>query len=122
MTGTYFSIGGGFILADGEDAAPKGVPTGVAMPYPFSSAAELLRMAEEQGAPIWKVMLANESTLREPEDVRAGILHIWSVMQACIERGMVTEGSFRAGWRCGGAPCGWRRDCVGRVLWIRWRR
>jgi len=28
-------------------------------------------MAEEQGAPIWKVMLANESTLREPEDVRA---------------------------------------------------
>ncbi len=40
MTGTYFSIGGGFILADGEDEAPKGVPTGVAMPYPFSSAAE----------------------------------------------------------------------------------
>jgi len=26
MTRTYFSIGGGFIVADGEDAAPKGTP------------------------------------------------------------------------------------------------
>jgi L-serine dehydratase len=97
MTGTYFSIGGGFIVADGEDAAPKAVPAGVAMPYPFASAAELLRMAGEHGAPIWKVMLANESTLREPEDVRAGILHIWSVMQACIERGMAAEGILPGG-------------------------
>jgi len=97
MTRTYFSIGGGFIVADGEDAAPKAVPAGLAMPYPFASAAELLRMAEEADAPIWKVMLANECALREPEDVRAGILHIWSVMQACIERGMVTEGILPGG-------------------------
>ncbi|MGC2298575.1 MAG: L-serine ammonia-lyase, partial [Acidobacteriaceae bacterium] len=97
VTRTYFSIGGGFIVADGEDAAPKAVPAGLAMPYPFASAAELLRMAEEADAPIWKVMLANECALREPEDVRAGILHIWSVMQACIERGMVTEGILPGG-------------------------
>ncbi len=97
MTGTYFSIGGGFIVADGEDAASKAVPAGVAMPYPFASAAELLSMAEEADAPIWKVMLANECALRDPEDVRAGILHIWSVMQACIERGMATEGILPGG-------------------------
>ncbi len=97
MTGTYFSIGGGFIVADGEDAAPKAIPAGVAMPWPFSSAAELLRMAEELGAPIWKVMLANECALREPEDVRSGILHIWSVMLACMERGMTTEGILPGG-------------------------
>jgi len=79
-------------------------------------------MAEEQGAPIWKVMLANESTLREPEDVRAGILHIWSVMQACIERGMVTEGILPGGLAVRRRAMRLRRDCVGRVLWIRWRR
>jgi L-serine dehydratase len=97
MTRTYFSIGGGFIVADGEEESPKAATAAVALPHPFASAADLLRMAGEAGEPIWKIMLANESALREPEDVHDGILHIWSVMQACIERGMTTEGILPGG-------------------------
>jgi L-serine dehydratase len=97
MTRTYFSIGGGFIVADGEEESPKAATAAVALPHPFASAADLLRMAGEAGEPIWKIMLANESALREPEDVRDGILHIWGVMQACIERGMTTEGILPGG-------------------------
>jgi L-serine dehydratase len=89
MTGTYFSIGGGFIVADGEEALPK--TTGdVRLPYPFA-------MAAEKGLAIWELMLENENALRSREKVRAGILHIWSVMLACIERGMITEGILPGG-------------------------
>ena len=96
MTRTYFSIGGGFIVADGEDALPKTVAD-VSLPYPFASAAQLLAMAAEKHLAIWELMLENESALRSREEVRARILHIWSVMQGCIERGMTTEGILPGG-------------------------
>jgi L-serine dehydratase len=97
MTGTYFSIGGGFIVADGEDALPTTAGAGPALPYPFASAAELLQMAAEKHLAIWELMLENESALRSREEVRNGIRHIWSVMQGCIERGMTTEGILPGG-------------------------
>jgi L-serine dehydratase len=97
MMRTYFSIGGGFIIQDGEDATPQSARAGAAVPYPFVSAAELLRMAGEAEKPIWAIMLANESALRPVEEVRAGILRIWSVMLGCIERGMTTEGILPGG-------------------------
>ncbi len=100
-TGTFFSIGGGFIVADGEEpgglAHAGGNAAGAALPHPFSSAAELLEKAQAAGFAIWELMLANESALRPEAEVREGILHIWSVMQGCIERGMVTEGILPGG-------------------------
>jgi L-serine dehydratase len=96
LTRTYFSIGGGFIVADGESSLPVAT-TDVALPYPFSSAEQMLQMASDAGLAIWELMRANECALRNPEQVRAGILHIWSVMDACIERGMVTEGILPGG-------------------------
>jgi len=97
MAGTYFSVGGGFIVADGEDALPTTAGAGPALPYPFASAAELLRMAAGHGLAIWELMLENESALRGRDEVRTGVLHIWSVMQGCIERGMTTEGILPGG-------------------------
>ncbi len=37
-------------------------------------------------------MLANERVTRTDEQVRAGLLHIWHVMQACVERGFHQSG------------------------------
>ncbi|HTX40977.1 MAG TPA: L-serine ammonia-lyase [Acidobacteriaceae bacterium] len=96
LTRTYFSIGGGFILADGESSAPAAT-VAAPVPFPFSSAAELLHRAADAGLAIWELMLANESALRPGDDVRSGILHIWSVMQGCIDRGMATEGILPGG-------------------------
>jgi L-serine dehydratase len=99
---TYFSIGGGFIVADGEGVGAAsvitiGVTTTAALPHPFASAAELLEMAAERGLAVWELMLENECSLRSAEDVRGGILHIWSVMRGCIDRGMMTEGILPGG-------------------------
>ncbi len=97
LSGTFFSIGGGFIVADSEGAGNPPLMTMGAVPYPFRSASELLEMATGENLAIWQVMLRNECALRSEEDVRAGILHIWQVMQTCIDRGMTTEGILPGG-------------------------
>jgi L-serine dehydratase len=91
----YFSIGGGFIVADGEEAGQS--ETQIPLPFAFSSAAELLQMGSAKNLSIWEMMLANECALLSAAKVRAGILHIWSVMQSCVERGMAAEGILPGG-------------------------
>ena len=96
LTRTFFSIGGGFIVADGEASLPASASE-LLLPYPFTSAAEMLHMAADAGLAVWQLMLANERALRPEKEVRAGILHIWSVMQGCIDRGVSTEGILPGG-------------------------
>jgi L-serine dehydratase len=93
----YFSIGGGFIVEDGEGAGDAPVMTTAPLPLPFASAAELLEIAAAKGLAIWEVMLANECALRSEPEVRAGILHIWRTMEACIDHGIATEGILPGG-------------------------
>ena len=91
----YFSVGGGFVVKRDELRTPTQVDLPV--PHGFSNAAELLGQAEGKQMPIWKLMLENESSLRSEEEVRERIAKIWSVMQACIERGLATEGILPGG-------------------------
>ncbi len=94
---TYYSIGGGFIVKEGEKASASG--ESLPVPHPFSNGAELLQHAEEKGLPIWRLMLENESALRPEAEVRARIEKIWSVMNDCIERGLRTPGILPGGLR-----------------------
>jgi L-serine dehydratase len=91
----YVSIGGGFVVEDGDSAAPSVVAA--PQPYPFNSGEELLAIAAANGMQIADVMYANECALRPAEEVRAGVLHIWEVMRSCIDRGMVTHGILPGG-------------------------
>ena len=97
LTSTYFSIGGGFIVPDGEDLDAKPIMTTAPLPHPFASAAQLLQMAEQNSMTIPQLMLANECSLRPEPQVRAGILQIWSTMRACMEHGIATEGILPGG-------------------------
>jgi L-serine dehydratase len=86
----YFSIGGGFILRGDEAAA---APTGqLAVPYPFDSGDELLLRSRALGLELFELVLANERTWRSEQEVRAGLLRLWNVMQACVERGFRQTG------------------------------
>ncbi len=91
---TFYSIGGGFIRAEGEDVA-----TGASanIPYSFRSAAELMEIAERNRLSIWELILANESVARSEAGVRTGIQAIWTTMQQCAERGLTTEGTLPGG-------------------------
>jgi L-serine dehydratase len=86
----YFSLGGGFIVrGDQAEARETERP---APPYPFTTAAQLLESCRAQGLELFELMMANECTWHSPAEVRARLLHIWSVMQGCVERGFRQTG------------------------------
>jgi len=92
---TYYSVGGGFVETDAGEATATTVHA--AVPYPYASASELLAICERENLPIWDVVLANESALREQSAIRAYVTRVWIAMQTCIERGLVTEGILPGG-------------------------
>jgi L-serine dehydratase len=93
----YYSIGGGFVMdAEGESLVTESCEP-APLPYPYATADELLRMADGAGLSIAGLMMENEKARRRPEDIRAGLLEIWRVMQACVERGCATQGNLPGG-------------------------
>jgi L-serine dehydratase len=123
----YYSVGGGFILTAEELAAGNDAVKKREVPYPFSSADQLLRLSEEHGLSIAEMILANEvALLADPtivrridrivsperpgnvrtipidsmtpdQRVKAAILTLWQTMSDCIERGKTTEGTLPGG-------------------------
>jgi L-serine dehydratase len=87
----FYSIGGGFIVRGAQTQAPEATRR-PAPPYAFRDAAELLALCREHGLELFELVLANERTWAAEEQVRAGVLHIWKVMQGCIERGFHQTG------------------------------
>jgi L-serine dehydratase len=87
----YYSIGGGFVVRGTETEAHE-ISAHEAPPYPFSSGAELLALCRENGLELFELMLANERTWNTQEQVKEKLLHIWRVMQACVERGFRQTG------------------------------
>jgi len=116
-TEIFYSIGGGFILSAEEFEAQQSSKTATTrtVPYPFSSAAQLLSIAATHKLSIADLLLANEVALLadtsirrpppatgvpsvSPEDqVKASILTIWHTMQTCMDRGLATEGILPGG-------------------------
>jgi L-serine dehydratase len=91
---TYYSVGGGFVLKEGDGTAGDG---GKAVPYEFTSAAELLAIGRRTGLSIADIVAANETAWRPAADTDAGLDRIWAVMSACMERGMRTGGVLPGG-------------------------
>ena len=94
----YYSVGGGFVVGEDEQGAPVlREDDRVRPPYPFRSMTELLQICTERGLSISAVMLENEKCLRSEQEVRAGLLRIWTVMQECVVRGCHTRGVLPGG-------------------------
>jgi L-serine dehydratase len=98
-TATFFSVGGGFIVREGEeDAAQQELEESKKeLPLPFRTAAELLEHCRETGLGISDVMRVNEEDSRNPEQIREGLLHIWSVMEDCVQTSLKREGVLPGG-------------------------
>jgi L-serine dehydratase len=93
----YYSVGGGFVLDEDDAGNPVIVEDATAVRYPFRTGQELLAQARESGLRISDIVLANELSWRSEQEVRDGLLHIWSVMQECVERGTRTPGVLPGG-------------------------
>ncbi|MEJ2060635.1 MAG: L-serine ammonia-lyase [Gammaproteobacteria bacterium] len=96
-TRDYYSIGGGFVLNAEQAAGERIVPDSTQVANPFCSATELLELCESRACSFAAIMRANELSWRSVAEVDAGLLHLWSVMQACAARGIATEGELPGG-------------------------
>jgi L-serine dehydratase len=99
----YYSVGGGFVVSDevAADGSRQKViaPDATVLPQPFSSGAELLVRCKEAMSPISAVMRLNERHWRSDSDIDTGLDRIWAVMQACVKRGLATEGVLPGGFQ-----------------------
>jgi L-serine dehydratase len=97
---TFYSIGGGFVLDDSQvsdDDDPVVVADETIVRYPFRTGDELLAHTAATGLRISDIVMANEMTWHSEEDVRTGLLKIWSVMQECIQAGINASGVLPGG-------------------------
>jgi L-serine dehydratase len=96
---TFYSIGGGFVVTAAERDAPSPPPQGVvaARPFPFHSAASMLRMAKESGKSIAAMKLENELVSCSRCELDERIARIWTTMNSCIDRGLELEGELPGG-------------------------
>ena len=92
---TYYSIGGGFIRAEGE--AQQESAAAVAIPFPFDTMEQLLEHGRKSGLSIPQMMRANEEARMSREQLDQGLDRIWNVMNDCISHGLVTPGHLPGG-------------------------
>lgn len=90
---TYYSIGGGFVVKEGENTSQQQV----SLPFPINSSADLLHWCIKTGMSIHEVVLENEAAWRTESQTKEGILRIWQVMKDCTYRGCHTTGTLPGG-------------------------
>lgn len=102
---TWYSIGGGFVVNE-DELFGAGAPQDAAIaevPYPFTSAVEMLRMGCCSGLTIAAMKEANER-IRHGADLEPKLERLQAAMDDCLDRGLRQEGICREACRCGGAP------------------
>lgn len=96
----YYSIGGGFIVTDTEleaMRASKKTASDARVPYPFSSAKQMLEMSQGSGLTIAQMKRANELTKMSAAELDEGVDRIWDAMRNCIDRGLKVDGIMPGG-------------------------
>ncbi|MDF7671234.1 L-serine ammonia-lyase [Orbaceae bacterium ESL0721] len=87
---TYFSIGGGKIVDESEIGNDDS--NTIHLPYPFSSAEELLKHCNDNMLSISTVMLKNELQMHSYTEIEHYFSRVGEIMLDCIKKGMQNEG------------------------------
>jgi len=102
-SGTYYSVGGGFVVSDepqpGGGSEKRIVPDLTPLPLPFRTGDELLALCARENTSIAGIMRRNERAWRTDAEIDSGLLRIWQVMQACVRRGCETPGVLPGGYK-----------------------
>lgn len=89
----YYSVGGGFIAESGlENLSEKDRPN--MSPYPDLDGDKLTKITNDKQKPISWVVMENEKTWRDEEDIRNSLLNIWVTMRNSIYKACHTEGEL----------------------------
>jgi L-serine dehydratase len=91
---TYYSIGGGFVVKDGEQHNSDGL---VELTFPIEKAEDLEHWCIKTGLSISEVVMENELAWRTEEETKAIVKNIWQTMRDCIYRGSHIGGELPGG-------------------------
>lgn len=91
---TYYSIGGGFVVKEGERQGAGGT---VELPFPVNTADDLLHWCMKTGMAIHEVVMENEHAWRSEKATHDGVWKIWETMRDCIYRGCHNQGELPGG-------------------------
>ena len=94
---TYYSVGGGFVVDDSIEDGDLITEDETKITFPYDKAAQLLEYCENESLNISDIMFANESAWRSESKTRKKLLHLWSVMQEVVNRGINNEGVLPGG-------------------------
>ena len=111
---TYYSIGGGFIVQEGESAPAA---SSVTLPFPIESAADLLGHCEAHALTVAEVVWRNELAWRTAAEVRGGLSAIWETMKDCAFRGCRTRGILPGGLGVVRRAAGLSESMLGASAW-----
>lgn len=91
---TYFSIGGGFILRDGDTHSDV---IHADWAHPFATSEALMAACRDTGLSIAQVAMANELARHTRDEVEDRLDRIWKAMSDCVDAGLNTEGILPGG-------------------------
>lgn len=91
---TYYSIGGGFVVKEGDSGSSK---EQVDLPFPIEKASDLLHWCLTTGLKVSEVVMENELAWRTEAETKKGIMEHFTVMKECIYRGCHTSGFLPGG-------------------------
>lgn len=94
---SYYSIGGGFIKTEAQMLEKDTDTEENRVPYPFANAEEMVQQANKEGISLGTMVLRNEQALKAVTDIDAQVQCIWDVMEASMQRGLVSEGMLSGG-------------------------
>lgn len=110
ISATYYSIGGGFVVKDGEQGQQKGE---VDLPFPIDTAGDLLHWCMKTGLKISGVVMENELAWRTEQETKKGALNIFRVIKECVYRGCHTKGNLPGGLNVSRRAASLNRKLIG---------
>jgi len=93
LTATFYSIGGGFVVLEGDDETTQAV----VLPYPITYARDILSHCKVTGQSMPWVIKENEKSWRTETVFQESIWNIWQVMVQTLYTGCHTKGKLPGG-------------------------
>lgn len=98
LTSVFYSIGGGFVVQEERKVSKANkIIFYRTFPYPIETGNDLLKLCNQLNKTISEVVLENEKSIREDEEIDSELHRIWNTMLECMYTGCHTEGNLPGG-------------------------
>ncbi|MBL4669263.1 MAG: L-serine ammonia-lyase [Flavobacteriales bacterium] len=91
---TYYSIGGGFVVQEGEREKSHNQTK---FPFPIASEKDLLKYMEAESLSVFDIVYQNELALKSEREIDTNINELWHEMKASIYNGCHKNGTLPGG-------------------------